>query len=802
MNTLRMSQSGHTERGSTGRDTSTARPTTNDKANSAKPDFYYGDRNKYDDWKNQVMMYILMERIQPDKHPLVACSYLRGEAQQWIRPHLQARLLRNEDPTGMFVGLQELFEVMNGIYGLSNDNQVAIRNIQLLTQKTSASQYTAKFKEYQDKTGWNDQALCTMYYRGLKDHVKDELVRAKVDSMSGLKNLIQQSIDIDDRLYERSMEKRHTGQNRGRSGFVPNGWSGGQQRRDPNAMELDVTQRVPRKGNFKGRTGGKGKPQGKQGGPECYNCHKMGHYARDCRGPKVRPPQQQINAMICEENESPTDKTHGTNDTLTEPYLSEPDPLHASHGRCPPFAWHEGLGRNQWVSDDYDRLCEMERTGWPMTDTDQNEYDRLTEGTKPTRELNVTERSSSEEEMREISDELERLRRRRENTEERINNIRPRWHQLQERYRNGDYAIVEEIQLHARQLRELYGETLAQQQQLEVLSRCQENIERRARRPRPQREFNIMEAFPRQQDRDDGNHTRGRSPPPSLWTELTLQQQNWTPSPTEDSNNELVRTQSISPLNLEEEPVEETMTDAPRLIEQHYSVITHDNMETAQESSDEESDDEPDDLEILHISVDGPQPVITMILHIARVYEDVFPRMAGKRYLNARAFEDMLEQLRRKFWTYRQTDMDYTTYSYIREHVPMGSEFQHGGYLTPDGMFINKTMRERVQLLGQRYKEILMLQDLYQNDALTFSDMKLKHAQHMQQWAIPPLLPPGPPTPVWRGMTLGHVKTTTYGQVQTRVAAGKVFFRPRDGPLSWEVCMETATSPDYYSKNE
>ena len=797
-----MSQSGHTERGSTTRDASAVRP-PNDKTQTSKPEYYYGDRNKFEDWVNQLLMYFLLEGVRPEKQALTAASYLRGEAQQWIRPQLQARLLRNEDPNGLFTSFQGLVQTMNGIYGLSNDKQVAIRNIQLLTQKTSASQYTAKFREYQAKTGWDDEALCTMYYRGLKDHVKDELVRAKVNAMAGLDTLVQEAISIDDRLYERSMEKRHTGQNRGRSGFVPNSWTGGQQRRDPNAMELDVTQRVPRKGNFKGRTGGRGKPQGKQGGPECYNCHKIGHYARDCRGPKVRPPQQQINAMICEENESPTDKTHDTNDILTEPYLSEPDPLHASHVRCPPFEWHEGLGRNQWVSDDYARLCEMDRIGWPMTDSEKTEYDRLEEGQRSTKELNVTEQATLEDQLSNILCEEGATLLLQETADRKVIEAGLLWAAYITRRANGDDTNSEEIKRLGERMEYLYDLSAILDERRDKLLEERDELEQRIQRNQRYREINIMEMFPRQQERDDGNHTRGRSPPPSKWTDLTLQQQNWTPSPTDDSDDSLEIPESISPLNLEEEPVRKSATtDAPRLIEQHYSVTTHDNMEATQESSDEESDDEPDDLEILHMSVDGPQPVITMILHIARVYEDVFPRMAGKRYLNARAFEDMLEQLRRKFWTYRQTDMDYTTYSYVREHVPMGGEFQHGGYLTPDGMFVNKMMRERVQLLGQRYKEILMLQDLYQNDALTFSDMKLKHAQHMRQWAIPPLLPPGPPTPVWRGMTLGHVKTTTYGQVQTRVAAGKVIFGPRDGPLSWEVCMETATSPDYYSKNE
>ncbi len=60
-----------------------------------------------------------------------------------------------------------------------------------------------------------------MYYKGLKDNVKDELVRTGKNETTNLDTLIKSSIDIDDRLYERAMEKRHTGQGRGRTSYVP-----------------------------------------------------------------------------------------------------------------------------------------------------------------------------------------------------------------------------------------------------------------------------------------------------------------------------------------------------------------------------------------------------------------------------------------------------------------------------------------------------------------------------------------------------------------------------------------------------
>ncbi len=160
-----MSTSG--KNGSSHREGSTNRAPDLGYSKVAKPDFFYGDRNKLDDWLNQVMLFLRQERIQPEQKTFTAVSYLRGEAQQWIRPRLNDALEHKKDTGGMFSDFDNFLSEIRGIYGLSNDKQVAIRIVQQLTQKTSASTYTAKFKEYAVKTGWNDQALVSMYYRGL-----------------------------------------------------------------------------------------------------------------------------------------------------------------------------------------------------------------------------------------------------------------------------------------------------------------------------------------------------------------------------------------------------------------------------------------------------------------------------------------------------------------------------------------------------------------------------------------------------------------------------------------------------------
>ena len=164
---------------------------TDDKMKVARPDFFYGDRYKLDDWLNQILLYFHLEGVKEEKRSLTAASYLRGEAQRWVQPRQTDKLLRNQDPEGLFGDFRWFVLKVRSIYGLSNDQQVAIRYIQHVTQKASASQFSAKFSEYAAKAGWEHNALQTMYYRGLKDNVKDELMRYGGDqsTLSGIRCL-------------------------------------------------------------------------------------------------------------------------------------------------------------------------------------------------------------------------------------------------------------------------------------------------------------------------------------------------------------------------------------------------------------------------------------------------------------------------------------------------------------------------------------------------------------------------------------------------------------------------------------
>jgi hypothetical protein len=249
------------------------------------PASYGGERSKLKGFLVQVDLYLSFysTRFNSDtERVLYVVTLLKGEALNWIEgfvvDYMKHANPKGQCTTAMQQGTIEIFGTYKGFvkrikatFGEIDEERQAERAVQTLRQRGSAATYTAEFQRHAIKTGWNDDALRAQYYRGLKDAVKDELI--KEEKPDTLEDMISTAVKIDNRLYERALEKK---------GFYETGHRqrSKQQTPWPQPMELDATGR------------GELSPQERQRRSQdrlCFSCGKPGHMARNCKtGGKVR----------------------------------------------------------------------------------------------------------------------------------------------------------------------------------------------------------------------------------------------------------------------------------------------------------------------------------------------------------------------------------------------------------------------------------------------------------------------------------------------------------------------------------
>ena len=114
---------------------------------------------------------------------------------------------RNEFITAIFELYERFEEELRKVFRDTNEKHYTQERLALLYQTKSASIYTTQFYQDSLQASINDEGLIQLFYKGLKEEVKDELYY--LDRPAILDKYIEIAIQIDDRLYIQKQQKKN-----------------------------------------------------------------------------------------------------------------------------------------------------------------------------------------------------------------------------------------------------------------------------------------------------------------------------------------------------------------------------------------------------------------------------------------------------------------------------------------------------------------------------------------------------------------------------------------------------------------
>src|ERR1700734_2617186 len=183
-------------------------------AKVSPPEMYSGDRHKLYLYLSKCRHNFLSRpELFPTEHQkvLFASGYLDGAAYNWLPPLLdqypRAMDSPAEETPAEFRSFQQYAKSLENTFGDPDIVRSKERELRNLNQFSSVASYLADFNRIKGFVKWNDEALASQFYKGLKSAVKDGLVYEN-PAPTTLAQLSSAALRIDSRQFERLLERK------------------------------------------------------------------------------------------------------------------------------------------------------------------------------------------------------------------------------------------------------------------------------------------------------------------------------------------------------------------------------------------------------------------------------------------------------------------------------------------------------------------------------------------------------------------------------------------------------------------
>lgn len=137
-----------------------------------------------------------------ESNVLFTATYLRGKAFAWIEPKL---VKCTPDP--ILLDFDLFCQDMVRSLGDPDQEKNMARTLNALKQTSSAANCRTEFDQISQYLSWDNAALRSRYYEGLKTKVKDSLALV-VQEPEGFKDFHDLSVRLDTRIHDRENEAR------------------------------------------------------------------------------------------------------------------------------------------------------------------------------------------------------------------------------------------------------------------------------------------------------------------------------------------------------------------------------------------------------------------------------------------------------------------------------------------------------------------------------------------------------------------------------------------------------------------